>query len=310
MARNPAQSVEHTRVTDATRLDLRGDHRIPALLEGVPGTFRLDRAIAVTDRAGNGRESQRARHGQSCHPEQAPEHGAPLTYRFARGRVKPIDRSAVAWWARAAIGIVASLAAAGCGPGQGVAADAITDYLEAVQAQDVRRLYCLVSGAAESGAADESTGRERFREWAAVRYAEYDEGRERGRVELDDQGIVLIKLFALGKGTFFRHGPERSLEGGILVVETDVRFGYEHIDLSGFSPGTTFYLSGAPVGRVQSVRVPESSGEIARDLLESVRVRWTLVLGEPAGSCPAGWTVASVEPVEGSEKTVEVTWIF
>jgi len=200
--------------------------------------------------------------------------------------------------------------AAGCGPGDGLARDTIASYLEAVQDRDLDRLYCLVAGAAEAGTEDEAAARRQFAEWALDRYADYDEGRDRGRVELDDQGIVLVKLFALGKGTYFSYGPALSPDAGVLVVETDLRFGYGHVDLSGFSPGTTFYLSGAPVGQVRTVRVPEGSGEVVLDLLESVRVRWTLVRGDPVGGCPGGWIVASAEPVEGSEKTVEITWIF
>ena len=107
-----------------------------------------------------------------------------------------------------------------------------------------------------------------------------------------------------------QEGRLEDLRLGFLVVETDLRFGYGHVDLSGFSPGTTFYLSGAPVGQVRTVRVPEGSGEVVLDLLESVRVRWTLVRGGPVGGCPGGWTVASAKPVEGSEKTIEITWIF
>ena len=67
-------------------------------------------------------------------------------------------------------------------------------------------LRCLVAGAAESPA---EPG---FAEWARVRYAAYLEGRDAGRVALDDQGVALIKLLALGKGTFFDY--ERIREAG------------------------------------------------------------------------------------------------
>ena len=96
----------------------------------------------------------------------------------------------------------------------------------------------------------------------------------------------------------------------MVVVESEVRFGYAHIDLSRFSPGTTLYACGAPVGRVHPIRIPAGSREITLELLERVTVRWTLVETEPAGECAGGWAVASGEPVEGSEVTTTVTWMF
>jgi hypothetical protein len=226
-------------------------------------------------------------------------------------RVKRRHRSIGGRVHAALCGIVAACALVeGCGQEAGLARDTIASYVEAVQERDLDRLYCLVAGAAEAGREDEAAARAQFAVWALERFADYDEGRDRGRVELDDQGIVLVKLFALGKGTYFGYGPTLSPEPGILVVDMDLRFGYGHVDLSGFSPGTTFYLAGAPVGQVRTMRVPEESGEVVLELLESVRVRWTLVRGDPVGGCPGGWTVSSAVPVEGSEKTAEITWIF
>jgi hypothetical protein len=149
-----------------------------------------------------------------------------------------------------------------------------------------------------------------FDGWALDQFEAYDEGRDRGWVDLDDQGLALVKLFALGRGAFFSYAGVRSAGPDVLRVVTDVRFGYSHIDLSRFTPGTTFYFCGAPTGRVEPVRIPHGSGEVTAELLEAARIVWTLVRTPPAGGCPGGWAVASAEPVEGSETTTEVTWVF
>ena len=129
-------------------------------------------------------------------------------------------------------------------------------------------------------------------------------------VDLDEQGLALVKLFALGRGTFFSNRASRSTGRDVYVVESEVRFGYAHVDLSGFSPGTTFYICGKPVGRVWPIRVPAGAGEVTVDALTSVRLEWTLVRARPTAACPGGWTVAGVSPVEGSEITSEITWVF
>lgn len=195
------------------------------------------------------------------------------------------------------------LAAPGCDPGRGAVRETIVDFARAVQDRDLDRLYCLVAGAAESPRAG-------FAEWADARYRAYEDGRDGGRVELDGSGVALVKLFALGKGTYFESSGDRSGQDGVREVDTDLRFGYAHLDLSGFSPGTTLYVAGAPAGRVHALRVPEGGGERTYEVLDAVRVRWTMVFAAPAAGCAGGWTVASAEPVPGTERTVEVSWIF
>ena len=175
-----------------------------------------------------------------------------------------------------------------------------------------RNSNAKVSGAAaaeELGATD-ADRRAAFESWAVGHYAEYEEGRERGRVELDEQGLTLVKLFSLGRGTFVKHGPLRSLGPDSALVESRVRFGYAHIDLSSFSPGTTFYVCGVPVGRVYPIRVPTGSREVTVDVLDSVTIEWTLLRTAATETCLGGWKIAAARPVPGSEVAAEVTWIF
>ncbi len=107
-----------------------------------------------------------------------------------------------------------------------------------------------------------------------------------------------------------QHGPLRSVGPDAALVESRVRFGYAHIDLSAFSPGTTFYVCGLPVGRVHPIRVPTGSREVTVDVLDGVTIEWTLLRTPATASCPGGWKVAAARPVPGSEVAAEVRWIF
>jgi hypothetical protein len=129
-------------------------------------------------------------------------------------------------------------------------------------------------------------------------------------VDLDEQGLTLVKLFALGSGTFVTYDAVREVAPDVREVESRVRFGYAHVDLSSFSAGTTFYVCGKPVGRVHAIRVPSGSREVTVEVLDGVRVVWTLAHTPAAGGCPAAWKVASARWIEESATTEEVTWVF
>ena len=201
---------------------------------------------------------------------------------------------------------------AGCGPSSRTEGEAILPYLEAVQAQEFDALFCLSAGAAsaEELGEDEDQRRIAFEDWARAEIDAYLEGRDAGRVELAGSPVKLVKLFSLGRGTFVEHGPLRSLGPDTALVESRVRFGYAHIDLSTFSPGTTFYLCGVPVGRVHPIRVPTGSREVVVDVLEGVTIEWALLRVPSTQTCPGGWKIAAARPVPGSEAAAEVTWIF
>lgn len=207
---------------------------------------------------------------------------------------------------------VAGLALAACGPGARTATEAIDGYLEAVQSQNIDALYCLSAGATlapELGAGEERR-RDAFAAWARGEYEAYLDGRDRGRVELRSSGVRTVKLFSLGRGSFYTYRPVRRLADDAMAVETELRFGYGQLDLSRFSPGTTLYFSAAPAGRVEAIRVPRGRGERSADVLEAIVLRWTLVRSPAGQGCPERWAVASVEPVEGSEVTRQIVWAF
>jgi hypothetical protein len=205
-----------------------------------------------------------------------------------------------------------ALLAVACSPGPRTPSETVREYYDAVQGRDFDRLYCLMAGVSEAVelGTTEAERRDGFERWARAYYEAYEAGRDEGWVGLDEQGLALVKLFVLGRGTFVTHDRARPAGPDAVVVESRIRFGYAHIDLSPFSPGTTFYVCGAPVGRVYPIRVPVGSGEVTLEVLDGVRVAWTLVRVPAAAGCPGGWRVASGEPVEGSATTIEITWVF
>jgi hypothetical protein len=205
------------------------------------------------------------------------------------------------------------LGLAGCGPAGPTAQETIESFVEAVQSQDLDALYCLMAGAsqAEELGKDDLERRAGFESWALALYESYLRGRDEGWVDLDPQGLALVKLFALGRGTFFVHTVSRSTGPDVRVIRSEVRFGYANVDLSVFSPGTTFYVCGPPVGRVHAIRVPAEPEEIAVEVLATVQLEWTLLRTPPGGgACNGRWAVASLSWVEDSVQSTEVTWVF
>lgn len=201
---------------------------------------------------------------------------------------------------------------AACGSRSPAPAEALVRYMDAVQREDLETLYCLSAGAATAPelGADDAQRRDAFGEWARGQYDVYLDGRDAGIVDLDDEGIRTVKLFALGRGTFFSPGRVTSRNANSATVRTDLTFGYGHVDLSRLSPGTTFYMCTEPVGATIPVEIPRFSKEIRVEVLDQLTLEWNLVL-EPAGTaCPGGWAVAGVRPVEGAVSTVELTLAF
>jgi hypothetical protein len=180
-----------------------------------------------------------------------------------------------------------------------------------VQEENFAALFCLSAGAAEADelGVTEEERRANFRTWAGEWYRAYREGRDAGRVEVGEHGVALVKLFSLGRGTFFDVVGTRSVGPGTLEVDTRLRFGYSGIDLSRFSPGTTFYLCGAPPGVVHAVRM-EPYREVGLDVLDTMIVRWVMVLEEASEGCGERWTVASATPLEDTVITERIRWVF
>jgi hypothetical protein len=211
----------------------------------------------------------------------------------------------------AALIVLALSAAPSCGPGERTARETLLAYTAAVQDEDLDALYCLSAGAADALelGADEASRRTGFKRWARDWYRTYEETRETGQVDFGEHGIVLVKLFALGRGTFYTVSEIRLPAPDVMEVLTRLRFGYAGLDLSRLSPGTTFYLCGTPPGRVHPI-VVEPYREVSLEVLDTLVLRWTLVRQPEGSDCGERWAVASVGPVEGTETSEQVTWVF
>jgi hypothetical protein len=210
--------------------------------------------------------------------------------------------------------IVVVLAVVGltcCDSGRGPAERTIFSFVNSVQSENVDALRCLLAGASrevEDPTAAEAE-RRAFDAWVRSRYTEYLVGRDQGAVELGDDGIVLTKAFALGKGTFYEISRVRRVDE-TLVVDTGVRLAYGEIDISGLPPGTVFYACGLPMGVVEAVTIPRGAAEVEAEVLDTVTVRWTLVPGEATPECDERWTVASAVALPESATAREIVWEF
>jgi hypothetical protein len=198
-----------------------------------------------------------------------------------------------------------------CDSGRGTAERTIFSFVNAVQSENVDALRCLLAGASREVADPAAAEAERraFDGWVRSRYTDYLVGRDDGAVELGDDGIVLTKAFALGKGTFYEISRVERTDG-TLIVDTEVRLAYGEIDISGLPPGTVFYACGLPMGAIEAVTIPRGSAEVEADVLETVRVRWTLVPDVASAECGERWTVASAVALPESATTREIVWEF
>lgn len=190
--------------------------------------------------------------------------------------------------------------------------ECLVEFTRAIQDRDAATLFCLSAGAAGSDSlgADPEARRDGFERWFEAELLVYEEARDEGAIELTGHGVRLTKLFALGRGTFYQEVTHSVVGGGGLLLRTRLNMAYSQIDLSGLSPGTTFYLAAVPVGRVVPVVVPAEAKEISVEVLESVMVDWTLLREEAVDGCLAGYKIATVEPVESSAQTRSLTWLF
>ncbi|MDX1387640.1 MAG: hypothetical protein R3344_00510 [Acidobacteriota bacterium] len=199
-----------------------------------------------------------------------------------------------------------------CESKRAVAESTISGFLGAVQLEDLDALYCLLYGASEteSGAEEVEARRLAFDRWVGARYDSYLAGRDDGHVDIGDDGIVLAKMLALGKGTYYSLRSVRGAAEDTLVVDMDVTLAYADISITELPPRTTFYVATLPMGSVRPVRIPSGAGEVTVEVIDTMVVRWTLVWSGGTASCPEGWTVAEVTPLDDSVVVTEVTWEF
>ncbi len=203
------------------------------------------------------------------------------------------------------VGVV--LATAGCGPGRRTAGEAIFPYIDAVQASNYPLIRCLYAGGRFPGGAAASDTE--FNAWVDRRLGDFEKGKGRGQVDLESDGITMIKAFGLGTGTSLGITSVRSRRDELEVL-TPATFNYDQIDAPSLPDRAKFLVAVLPLGTVTTVEVKEGSGRMSLDALKSLTLRWTLKRIEPKGSCRSEWGVASVAVVPESAKTVRVEWKF
>jgi hypothetical protein len=204
-----------------------------------------------------------------------------------------------------------ALLLAGCESGRSPQ-DGLLEFTRAIQDRDAATLFCLSAGAAGSDSlgADPAGRRDGFERWFEAELLAYEVARDEGSIELTGHGVRLAKLLALGRGTYYQEVARSAIGDGGVLLRTRLDMAYSQIDLSGLSPGTTFYVATVPIGRVVPVVVPAHAKEIRVEALESVMVDWTLLREEAIDGCPGGYKIASVEPVGTSAQTRSLTWLF
>ncbi len=186
-------------------------------------------------------------------------------------------------------------------------------YINAVQKQDYKTLYALRADLFEEATHladnEKKSHFENFRRNMGKKYKEYEEGREQGELVFDHDGIILVKAFVLGKGTFYQPVHWMRVSETTAFMDTLLEFGYAHINYSTFPNGTVIYLMGYPLGRVDSLCI-QKSGKVAKRVLKEAKVRWWFEKKKASHLSPSGWYIKSIEVLEDSIKYETVTWIF
>ncbi len=200
-------------------------------------------------------------------------------------------------------------AAAACSPGYKTVGEAVFPYVDSVQSSNWPLLRCLYAGTEFPGPEGDSS-LDAFQSWARGRVVEFEEARGRGEVDLAADGIGLIKGFGLGGGTLLGIARIETKGPSVIEVETPATFRYDEIDPSVLPEGSVVHVAVAPVGRIVPVRAAKEAGETALDALKEIRLRWTLRRPPAREGCSLEWGVASIEVVEGSEKTSRIAWRF
>ncbi len=217
-------------------------------------------------------------------------------------------------WMRVAPGLPAAfvilgvlLASSGCGPGRRTAGEAIFPYIDAVQASNYDLIRCLYAGPQFPGGASASDTD--FNAWVDGRLAAFERGKAKGQVDLESDGIAMIKAFGLGTGTLLGITSVQS-KGGQIEVSTPATFNYDEIDAPSLPNGAKFLVATLPLGTVTTLEVKEGSGRMSVEVLKSLTLRWTLKRVERRGNCSSEWGVAAVAAVPESARTVRVEWKF
>lgn len=189
----------------------------------------------------------------------------------------------------------------------------IQRYIGAVQKKDYKTLYELRADILDE--TEHLTEEEKlahfdyFKKQMGKKYESYEAGRENGELDFDPDGVVLIKAFVLGKGTFYQPVDWIRVSETTAFIDTVLEFGYAHIDYSFFPEGTLIYLMGYPIGRVETL-VIQRSGKVVKKVMKEAKLRWWFERKKRSNDVLSSWHIKSVEILPDSVTYETVTWVF
>ncbi len=186
-------------------------------------------------------------------------------------------------------------------------------YINSVQKRDFKTLYTLkanIQDEVKNLTEEEKADHFKDFQWQMERkYKAYKKGREIGKLNFDADGVVLIKGFVLGKGTFYQPVNWIQVSDINAFIDTTIEFGYGHINYSTFPDGTIIYLMGYPIGQVEKLYI-QRSGKVAKKVMKEATVRWWFEKKKISDDSASSWYIKSIEALSDSVKYETVTWIF
>lgn len=176
----------------------------------------------------------------------------------------------------------------------------IAAWADALHARDFARLAAFDGRAPQEGEAE-------FEAWVdrvERVFREYEEQRDRGRVNVDPDGYMIPLTTRMGRGTFWET-TRLSRDGSLTAVELRLNFGYGDIAYGNLPRGTTVFVLTEPLGSVESIvlgrgRVHEMSVLEHLDL----RVDLTRTGGEDRPQ------VTGMSWIDRSAVYRSVSWVF
>ncbi|MEW5806591.1 MAG: hypothetical protein AB1756_04505 [Acidobacteriota bacterium] len=193
------------------------------------------------------------------------------------------------------------------------AAVIIQTYIDAVQNKDFRTLYDLsVDKRDESVSMTEEERKEHFDSFTGSleeKYLHYETGRDRGWLDFEADGVVLVKATVLGKGAFYRVENFIKLPGSVAYVDTIIKLGYPYINYSTLPLGTVAYLLGYPIGKIERLII-QSAGRVTLKVVKEFTIRWWLESRKASNVSPSGWYLKGVEVLPNTVAYETVTWTF
>lgn len=182
-------------------------------------------------------------------------------------------------------------------------------YLDAVHKADAETLARLsvehlqmVSGKSPSEAKAAS---EEFAWRTAQRLSAYEAAKESGQLQIQADGIGLIKGLMLGRGVFYQL-RDLKREENRARARIEANLGYNFVPFENYAEGTRIFMMGMPVGRLIG---PVRGQDVGRKIEVLARVALDVEFERAKEQDhPTGWRVRAFTVVPGSAQPGEIEW--